>query len=178
MRQTVMTLSAGMRPGPYEIFAPAGKGGMGHVWEAGDTRLERIVHREVAAKILSDSFATAPDRLTQLTRESQMLASLICAVGDGAIVLELEEAPMLEERIARGAIPIAEALGIASQIAEEVEAPLGLTDAMADDLAGADPANSPSRRLRPKASHWAASNLRSAPLRKLFFAVNPDLVRL
>ena len=102
---------------------------MGQVWQATDTQL----NREVALKILPDAFADDPDRLARFTREAQILASLnhpnIAAIygieeaeGTRALVLELVEGPTLADRIAKGPLPIDEALPIAKQIAEALEA--------------------------------------------------------
>src|SRR5258705_13569585 len=102
---------------------------MGQVYRARDTKL----NREVALKILPDSFANDPDRLARFTREAQTLASLnhpniaiihgLEQAGDvHALVMELVEGEDLSQRIARGAIPIDEALPIAKQIAEALEA--------------------------------------------------------
>ena len=122
-------LSSGMRLGPYEILSAIGVGGMGEVYRAGDTKL----NRDVALKILPDAFAADLDRLARFRREAQVLASLnhpnIAAIygfedsGDThALVLELVEGPTLADRIAKGAIPLDEALPIAKQIAEALEA--------------------------------------------------------
>src|SRR5947209_16820351 len=124
-----MTLSAGTRLGPYEIVSALGAGGMGEVYQAHDTKLRR----DVALKILPDTFATDPERLARFQREAQVLASLnhphIGAIygveesnGIRALVLELVEGPTLSDRIAQGAIPLDEALPIARQIAEALEA--------------------------------------------------------
>ena len=67
-----MPLSAGTRLGPYEILAPIGKGGMGEVYRARDTKLKR----EVAMKVLPDAFARDPDRMARFQREAEVLASL------------------------------------------------------------------------------------------------------
>ena len=102
---------------------------MGQVWQATDTQL----NRQVALKILPDAFADDPDRLARFQREAQILASLnhpnIAAIhgieeaeGTRALVLELVEGPTLADRIAKGAIPVDEALPIAKQIAEALEA--------------------------------------------------------
>jgi serine/threonine-protein kinase len=98
---------------------------MGAVYRAADTKL----NREVAIKVLPDSLANDPDYLARFTREAQVLASLnhpniaiIHGVEDRALVMELVPGATLEERIAAGPIPIDEALGIARQIAEALEA--------------------------------------------------------
>ena len=102
---------------------------MGQVYQATDTKL----NRQVALKILPEAFATDPDRLARFQREAQVLASLnhpnIAAIygieeaeGTRALVLELVEGPTLADRIAQGPIPVDEALPIAKQIAEALEA--------------------------------------------------------
>ena len=124
-----MSLAAGTRLGPYEILSALGAGGMGEVYRARDTKL----NRDVALKVLPDSFATDPDRLARFQREAQVLASLnhpniahIHGLEDSggvrALVMELVEGEDLAQRLTRGAIPIDEALPIAKQIAEALEA--------------------------------------------------------
>ena len=124
-----MSLSAGTRLGPYEILSAIGAGGMGEVYRARDTKL----NRDVALKILPEAFASDPDRLARFTREAQTLASLnhpnIAAIygieesGDvRALVMELVEGEDLSAHIGRGPIPLAEALPIAKQIADALEA--------------------------------------------------------
>ena len=124
-----MTLALGMRLGPYEILAPLGAGGMGEVYRARDTRLDR----DVAIKVLPDHFAADPEHLTRFEREAKVLASLnhpniahlhgLEESGDvRALVMELVEGPTLADRIARGPIAIDEALPIARQIADALEA--------------------------------------------------------
>ena len=120
-----MALASGSRLGPYEIVAPLGAGGMGEVYRARDSRLKR----EVALKILPESFASDPERLARFQREAEVLASLnhpniaaIYGLEGGALVLELVEGDTLADRIARGSIPLDEALPIARQIAEALEA--------------------------------------------------------
>ncbi len=107
------------------MVAPLGAGGMGEVYRARDTRLKR----EVALKILPASFAADPERLARFQREAEVLASLnhsniaaIYGLEDGALVLELVEGPTLADRIAQGPIPLDEALPIARQIADALEA--------------------------------------------------------
>jgi serine/threonine protein kinase len=111
--------------GHYRIVSKLGEGGMGAVYRAADTKL----NREVAIKVLPDALANDPDYLERFKREAQVLASLnhpniaaVYGVEDRAIVMELVEGETLAERIARGPIPLEEALGIARQIAEAVEA--------------------------------------------------------
>ena len=108
----------------YRIVAKLGEGGMGAVYRATDTKL----NRDVAIKVLPDSFANDPDRLTRFTREAQLLAQLnhpniaaIYGVEDRALILELVEGDTLADRIAAGALPIDEALPLARQIAEALE---------------------------------------------------------
>jgi serine/threonine-protein kinase len=124
-----MSLIAGLRLGQYEILTPLGAGGMGEVYRARDTKL----NRDVALKILPTKFALDPDRLARFKREAQVLASLnhphIAAIygfedsGEThALVLELVEGPTLADRIAKGPVPFDEALPIAKQIAEALEA--------------------------------------------------------
>ena len=124
-----MGLAPGTSIGHYTVTALLGEGGMGQVWQATDTQLGR----QVALKILPDAFADDPDRLARFTREAQILASLnhpnIAAIygieeaeGTRALVLELVEGPTLADRIAKGPIPLDEALPIAKQIAEALEA--------------------------------------------------------
>jgi serine/threonine protein kinase len=123
-----MSLIPGARLGPYEILSPLGAGGMGEVYRARDTNLKR----DVALKILPDSFADDPDRLARFEREAEVLASLNhpniahihgleASSGVRALVMELVEGEDLSQRIARGAIPLDEALPIAKQIADGLE---------------------------------------------------------
>ncbi len=124
-----MTLPAGTRLGPYEILSPLGAGGMGEVYRARDKKLDR----DVAIKVLPEAFAADAERLPRFRREAQVLASLnhphIAAIygleesgGIEGLVLELVEGETLAERLAKGAIPVDEALEIARQIAEALEA--------------------------------------------------------
>ncbi len=140
-----MALTSGIHLGPYEVTTLLGAGGMGEVYRARDTKLGR----EVAIKILPRAFTADPDRLARFEREARVLATLnhphIGAIygfeendpsphstssgqaGSGqapvrALVLELVEGQTLAERIARGALPIAEALTIARQIADALDA--------------------------------------------------------
>ncbi|MBZ5583082.1 MAG: protein kinase [Acidobacteriia bacterium] len=107
--------------GHYRITAKLGQGGMGEVYRATDTKLGR----EVAIKILPQTFADDPDRLSRFSREAHVLASLnhsnigaIYGLEDHALVMELVEGTTLAERMARGPMPIEEALPIARQIAD------------------------------------------------------------
>ena len=124
-----MALTIGSRLGHYEVTALIGEGGMGQVYQATDTKLKR----QVALKILPEAFSADPERLARFQREAEVLASLnhpnIAAIygleeADGirALVLELVEGPTLADRIKKGPIPIDEALPIAKQIAEALEA--------------------------------------------------------
>ena len=114
-----MPLSAGTRLGPYEILAPIGAGGMGEVYRARDTRLDRDVAIKIAAEQFTERFA----------REARAIAALnhpnICTlfdVGPNYLVMELVEGPTLAERIAAGPIALGETLVIARQMAEALEA--------------------------------------------------------
>ena len=115
-----MSLAAGSRLGPYEILAPIGAGGMGEVYRARDTRLKR----EVALKVLPDSFASDRERMARFQREAEILASLnhpniaqIYGVEDRALAMELVEGENLN-----GPLPLDIALNYAKQIAEALEA--------------------------------------------------------
>src|SRR5215472_5218520 len=108
----------------YRITAKLGEGGMGAVYRATDTKL----NRDVAVKVLPDTFAADADRLARFTREAQVLASLnhpniaaIYGVEEQALILELVDGATLADRIALGPIPLEEALPVARQIAEALE---------------------------------------------------------
>jgi eukaryotic-like serine/threonine-protein kinase len=124
-----MSLTAGARLGPYEIVSAMGAGGMGEVYLAKDTKLGR----EVALKFLPARFTNDPERLARFRREAQVLAALnhphigaiydLDEAGDRQfLVLELVDGENLDKRIARGKLPVDEALGIAKQIAEALDA--------------------------------------------------------
>jgi len=124
-----MALVSGTRVGVYEVAAKIGEGGMGEVYQARDTTLDR----DVALKVLPEAFTADPDRLARFQREAKVLASLnhpnIGAIhglesteDTQALVLELIEGPTLADRIAEGPISVDEALNIANQIAEALEA--------------------------------------------------------
>jgi len=124
-----MSLAAGSKLGPYEVLSLMGAGGMGEVYKARDTTLGR----EVALKVLPGAFAADPDRLARFEREAKTLAFLnhpnIAAIygfeqssSVRALVMECVDGLDLSQRIARGAIPIPEALSIARQIADALEA--------------------------------------------------------
>jgi len=162
----------------YRIVSKLGEGGMGAVYRATDTKL----NRDVAVKVLPDTFAADPDRLARFTREAQLLASLnhpniaaIYVVEESALILELVEGPTLAERIAQGPMPLEEALAIARQIAEALEyahekgivhrdlkpanvkvtpegrvkvLDFGLAKALGNDPAPGNPASSPTLTMR------------------------------
>jgi len=131
-----VALNPGTRIGSYEITSQLGVGGMGEVYRATDTNLKR----QVALKVLPDALAADAERLARFQREAEVLASLnhpgIAALyglerapstGPGqatqtALVMELVEGPTLADRIVQGSIPVDEALAIARQIAEALEA--------------------------------------------------------
>ena len=115
-----MFLACGTRLGPYEILAPLGAGGMGEVYRARDTRLKR----EVALKVLHDSFASDRERMARFQREAEVLAALnhpniaaIYGVEERALVMELVEGETL-----KGPLPVETALNYAKQIADALEA--------------------------------------------------------
>ncbi len=119
-----MALEAGQKLGPYEIIAQAGAGGMGEVYKANDTRLDRIV----AIKVLSTSIAQSVDFKARFEREAKAISSLnhsnICTLYDVGhqdgldfLVMEFLEGETLSERLARGPVPYPEMLQIAIQIA-------------------------------------------------------------
>jgi serine/threonine protein kinase len=123
-----MPLATGTRLGPYEILGALGAGGMGEVYRARDTKL----NRDVALKILPRAFASDPDRLARFRREAQVLASLNHphiaqihgfedSVATHALVMELVEGPTLADLIGSG-MAVREALAVARQIAEALEA--------------------------------------------------------
>src|SRR6266404_7111328 len=172
-----MSLSTGARIGPYEIVGLLGAGGMGEVYRGRDARLGR----DVALKVLPANLAADTDRMARFQREAQVLALLnhphIAALygleefgGVKALVMELVEGPTLDERIKAGPIPLDEALPMAKQIAEALEAAhekgiihrdlkpanvkvtpegkvkvldFGLAKAFAGEESGSDPSNSP-----------------------------------
>jgi serine/threonine protein kinase len=124
-----MGLSPGTRIGPYEVTGLLGSGGMGEVYGARDTRLDRTV----AIKLLLEPFERDPERLARFEREAKLLASLnhshIAQIygleetgSTRALVMELVEGPTLADRIARGPLPLDETVAIARQIANALEA--------------------------------------------------------
>jgi len=123
-----MTVSPGTRLGPYEITAKLGEGGMGEVYRARDTKLER----DVAIKVLPAAFVEDHERLARFEREAKLLAQLnhpniahiygMEASGEAhALVMELVEGPTLAERLESGSLPLDESLSLARQIAEALE---------------------------------------------------------
>jgi serine/threonine protein kinase/Tol biopolymer transport system component len=124
-----MALASGDRIGVYDVIAQLGAGGMGEVYRARDTRLKR----DVALKILSGSLRHDVERLARFRREAEVLARLnhpniasiygVETAGSvDALVLELVEGPTLADRLARGPLPVAQAVAIARQIAEALDA--------------------------------------------------------
>src|SRR6202521_2457341 len=125
-----MAIPSGTKFGSYEMVALIGAGGMGEVYQAHDTKLGR----DVAIKVLPEAFAHDPERLSRFQREAKMLAALnppnIATIhglehSDGVqyLVMELVSGEPLQERIKRdGAVPVEEALTIAKEIAEALEA--------------------------------------------------------
>jgi len=121
-------IAPGARLGPYEITAKLGEGGMGEVWRAHDTKLER----DVAIKVLPAAFTEDAERLARFEREAKLLAQLhhpniasIFGMEESettqALVMELVEGPTLAERLEQGPLPIDESLSFARQIAEALE---------------------------------------------------------
>src|SRR3990172_8057069 len=123
-----MALASGTRLGSYQVVALIGAGGMGEVYRAHDTRL----NRDVALKVLPEVFARDKERMARFEREAKLLASLnhpnIAAIYGleisgpiRALVMELVEGPTLAERIRGGPVPLDETLPIARQVADAVE---------------------------------------------------------
>ena len=132
MNGDVAAMAAGTEIGPYRVIGPLDAGGMGEVYRALDTRL----HREVAVKVLPSALADDPDRIARLQREGRLLAALnhphIATIHGfeiagtlHAIIMELIEGPTLADRLASGPMALDEALEIARQIAEALEAAHG-----------------------------------------------------
>src|SRR5450759_2124467 len=124
-----MTLAVGTRLGTYEILSPLGAGGMGEVYRAKDSRLERVV----ALKVLPEQFFTDKERVARFEREAKLLAALnhpgIAAVysfeesgGRHVLVMELLEGETLRERLRAGPLPVRKALDIAVQTARGLAA--------------------------------------------------------
>jgi Tol biopolymer transport system component len=123
-----MSLTAGFRLGPYEIVAPLGAGGMGEVYTARDTRLERTV----AVKVLGGHFAGRPDARQRFEREAKTVSGLnhpnICVLHDVGqqgdidyLVMEYVEGETLLDRLARGPLPLGQALRYATEIADALD---------------------------------------------------------
>jgi serine/threonine protein kinase/roadblock/LC7 domain-containing protein len=123
-----MTLSAGTRLGPYEILAPLGAGGMGEVYRARDTRLERMV----AVKVLPSHMASSPEVRQRFEREAKTISQLshphICALHDVGnqdgteyLVMELLEGETLSDRLAKGALPLEQTLRYGIEIADALD---------------------------------------------------------
>ncbi len=123
-----MPLTPGSRLGPYEIVSPLGAGGMGEVWRAKDTTLDR----EVAIKLLPTAFTSDSERLARFEREAKVLASLnhphVAAIhglhdagGRRFLSMELVPGEDLSQRLARGPLPVEEAMAAARQIIEALE---------------------------------------------------------
>ena len=117
-------MDSGTRLGPYEMVSRIGAGGMGEVWRANDTRLGRAV----AVKVLPAEFASSAPLRARFEREAKTISQLnhphICTlfdVGENYLVMELLEGETLAERLARGPLPIAEALRIGTQIADALD---------------------------------------------------------
>src|SRR5262252_3769964 len=124
-----MTLAAGSRLGPYEVVSPLGAGGMGEVWKARDTRLDRTV----AVKVLPENVATDAEALSRFEREAKAVAALshpnILAIhefgtheGVTYAVMELLEGETLRDRLSRGPLPPVQAVGYGVQIARGLSA--------------------------------------------------------
>src|SRR6202050_4910222 len=114
-----MALAAGSKLGPYEILAPLGAGGMGEVYRARDPRMGREVAIKISAEHFSDRFSREVHAVAALNHPN------ICQlydVGSDYLVMELVEGPTLAEKIRQGAVPLDEALPIARQIADALEA--------------------------------------------------------
>jgi Tol biopolymer transport system component/tRNA A-37 threonylcarbamoyl transferase component Bud32 len=123
-----MPLSAGTRLGPYEIQSPAGAGGMGEVYRARDTRLDRTV----AVKVLAGNLTGQPETLQRFEREARAVSTLnhpnICTLHDVGtqdgtpyLVMEYLEGETLADRLARGPLPLADAYRVAIQIGEALD---------------------------------------------------------
>ncbi len=123
-----MTIAAGSRLGPYEILSPLGAGGMGEVYKARDTRLERTV----AVKVLPQHLASSADSRQRFEREAKTISQLshphICALYDVGreddveyLVMELLEGDTLSERLAKGALPLEQTLRYGVEIADALD---------------------------------------------------------
>jgi len=125
-----MALTSGTRLGPYEILAPIGKGGMGEVYKANDTRLDRTV----AIKVLLEHLAESPERKERFEREAKAISQLnhpnICTLYDVGeqdgidyLVMEYIEGETLAERLKKGALPLDKALEYGIRIADGLDKP-------------------------------------------------------
>ncbi|MEO6324862.1 MAG: serine/threonine-protein kinase, partial [Thermoanaerobaculia bacterium] len=123
-----MTLSAGARLGPYEIGSPLGAGGMGEVYKAKDTRLDRAV----AIKVLPSHLSSDPDLRARFEREARVVSSLnhphICTLHDighqdgvDFLVMEFLDGETLSDRLIKGALPLEQALRFGIQIADALD---------------------------------------------------------
>src|SRR5215831_3852300 len=123
-----MTLGVGVRLGPYEVISPIGAGGMGEVYKATDTRLNRTV----ALKVLPPHFADDPEMKQRFEREAQTIAGLnhpnICMLHDvgqdagrSYLVMEFVEGETLASRLARGPLAIDDALRVAGELADALD---------------------------------------------------------
>src|SRR5438874_13439626 len=119
-----MTLAPGVRLGPYEVVAPLGAGGMGEVYRARDTRLDR----NVAIKILPAEFAADAQLKLRFEREAKTISQLnhphICTlydVGDNYLVMELLEGETLADRLTKGPLPLDQVIRYGVEIAEALE---------------------------------------------------------
>src|SRR5574339_1290593 len=123
-----MTLVPGTRLGPYEIVAPLGAGGMGEVYRARDTRLGR----DGAVKVLPQHLSANPEVRARFEREAKTVSSLnhphICTLHDVGregdtdyLVMELVEGETLASRLAKGPLPVAEALKVGEQVADALD---------------------------------------------------------
>ena len=123
-----MTLTVGARLGPYEILAPLGAGGMGEVYRARDTRLERTV----AVKVLPSALTSSPEARQRFEREARTISQLshphICAIYDVGregeteyLVMELLEGETLGERLAKGAVPLEQTLRYGVEISDALD---------------------------------------------------------
>src|SRR5499433_2582623 len=123
-----MTLAAGSRLGPYEVVSPIGAGGMGEVWKARDTRLERTV----AVKVLPPHLSASPEARQRFEREAKTISQLshshICALYDVGnqdgveyLVMEYLEGETLADRLAKGALPLEQTLRYGQEIADALD---------------------------------------------------------
>src|SRR5262252_6342797 len=123
-----MNLATGTRLGPYEVISPLGAGGMGEVYRARDTRLDRTV----AVKILPERLSSNPERRQRFDREARAISSLshphICSLYDVGqqdgidyLVMEYIEGESLADRLKKGPLPLHQALGYGIQVADALD---------------------------------------------------------